>query len=103
MMSEANKKAVGGTHYKRNTTEAQEEHWDRMWRLYGRGWFVGNITKYAERYQFKNGWQDLIKLGHYYDKLMELEKAAANGTGPLPGSCSIEALPPFPSENPKRK
>lgn len=69
----ANDKQVGGTHYKKGG----EEHWDRQWRLYGRGYFVGCITKYVERYHEKNGLQDLQKAQHFLEKLVELETRAA--------------------------
>lgn len=69
----ANNKQVGGNHYKKGG----EEHWDRQWRLYGRGYFVGCITKYVERYHEKNGLEDLQKAAHFLEKLIELEKAAA--------------------------
>lgn len=68
-MSEANKTQVGGTHYK----TGGEEHWDRQWRLFGPGYFIGCITKYVERYQKKDGYQDLLKARHFLDKLIELE------------------------------
>ena len=42
-MPTANDKQIGGDHYKKGG----EEHWDRVWRLYGRGYFVGCITKYV--------------------------------------------------------
>jgi hypothetical protein len=67
----ANDKQVGGDHYKKGG----EEHWDRQWRLYGRGYFVGCITKYVERYHEKNGMQDLEKASHFLEKLMELERS----------------------------
>lgn len=70
----ANATQVGGDHYKRT---GGEEHWDRIWRLYGRGYFVACITKYAERYQLKNGLEDLRKVAHFTQKLIELETAAA--------------------------
>lgn len=66
----ANDIQVGGGHYK--ATEG-EQHWDRMYRLYGRGYFVGCITKYVERYRLKNGEEDLRKARHFLDKLIELE------------------------------
>jgi hypothetical protein len=69
-VAKANEKQVGGTHYKK---EGGEEHWDRVWRLYGRGYFIGCITKYLERYPEKNGIQDLQKAKHFLDKLIELE------------------------------
>jgi hypothetical protein len=68
-MSEADKIQVGGDHYK----TGGEEHWNRIWRLYGRGYFVGCITKYVERYHLKNGKQDLEKAQHFLQKLIELE------------------------------
>jgi hypothetical protein len=70
-MSKANDKQVGGTHYK---TIDGEQHWDRVYRMHGRGYFVGNITKYVERYHLKNGTEDLHKARHYLDKLIELEE-----------------------------
>lgn len=65
----ANERQIGGTHYKKGG----EEHWDRQWRLYGRGYFIGCITKYVERYHEKNGVQDLEKARHFIEKLIELE------------------------------
>lgn len=67
-MSAANERQVGGDHYKRGG----EEHWDRVYRLFGPGYFVGCITKYVERYQFKNGLEDLRKAEHFIQKLIEL-------------------------------
>ena len=65
----ANDRQVGGEHYRRGG----EQHWDRIWRLYGRGYFIGCITKYVERYQDKNGLEDLKKAQHFLEKLIELE------------------------------
>jgi len=64
----ANDRQVGGDHYK----IGGEEHWDRVYRLFGIGYFVGCITKYVERFDKKNGLQDLQKAGHYLQKLMEV-------------------------------
>jgi hypothetical protein len=69
----ANNRQIGGNHYKKGG----EEHWDRQWRLYGRGYFIGCITKYVERYHEKNGVQDLQKAQHFLDKLIELENQHA--------------------------
>ncbi len=74
---------VGGDHYK---NIPGEDHWNRMWRLFGPAWFVGNITKYSERYREKNGLEDLAKVVHYAAKLEELETAYATGTGVPPGT-----------------
>lgn len=67
----ANTKQVGGSHYQ----QGGEQHWDRIWRLYGAGYFVGCITKYLERYPRKNGIEDLKKAQHFLQKLIELEEA----------------------------
>ena len=74
----ANGRQVGGDHYHKTPGE---QHWDRVWRLYGRGYFVGNITKYLERYPEKGGLTDLEKARHYLDKLIELEREAVKQGG----------------------
>lgn len=71
--TKANDRQVGGEHYRKHGATG-EQHWDRIWRLYGHGYFIGCITKYVERYRDKNGIQDLEKARHYLDKLIELEK-----------------------------
>jgi len=73
----ANDRQIGGNHYRAAAAANGEQHWDRMWRLYREAWFVGNITKYVERYRNKDGLKDLHKARHYLDKLIELETAAA--------------------------
>ncbi len=74
-MSKANERQEGGNHYKKGG----EEHWDRMVRILGldqaRGYFIASSTKYIERYQWKNGIEDLKKARHFIDKLIELEEA----------------------------
>jgi len=65
----ANNKQIGGQHYK----VQGEQHWDRIYRLYGRGYFVGCATKYLERFHLKNGKEDLEKAIHFIEKLKELE------------------------------
>jgi len=85
----ANDKQVGGDHYKK--IEGGEEHWDRQWRMNGRGYFVGCITKYVERYPFKNGIQDLEKAKHFLEKLIELEKAEYTRKVDVMGS--FQAMP----------
>lgn len=67
----ANSEQVGGNHYK---VLRGEEHWDRVWRLFGSGYFIGCITKYVERYKSKNGIEDLQKARHFINKLIELEQ-----------------------------
>lgn len=63
-------KQVGGDHYRK---VPGEQHWTRVYRLFGPGYFVGCITKYVERYQVKNGKEDLEKALHFLNKLIELE------------------------------
>lgn len=65
-------------HYAQSEDKGCEQHWDRMWKLYREAWFVGNVTKYVERYRSKNGIDDLKKARHYLDKLIELEEAECN-------------------------
>jgi hypothetical protein len=65
----ANDKQVGGSHYNKDG----EQHWDRIYRLFGPGYFVGCATKYIERYHLKNGKEDLEKAIHFIQKLLELE------------------------------
>ncbi len=75
-MNTANDRQVAGNHYK---LADGEQHWDRQWRLHGRGYFVGCITKYIERYPLKGGVQDLEKAKHFLEKLIELESVAERG------------------------
>lgn len=75
----ANSRQVAGDHYKQADPTA-EEHWDRIWRTRGleggRGYFIGCITKYVERYDQKAGVTDLKKAIHYIQKLIELEETS---------------------------
>ena len=90
----ANDRQVGGDHYKDKQGQQDQQHWDRMWSLYREAWFVGNITKYVERYRKKDGLKDLLKARHYLDKLIELEeqdvlnRAAAFEVHPQKGEVS---------------
>ena len=68
----ANQRQVGGDHYK----VGGEEHWDRAARL-KLDYFQACITKYVERWDKKNGIQDLEKARHFLDKYLEIQKAAA--------------------------
>lgn len=71
----ANDRQVGGDHYKKHG-QTGEQHWDRQFRLFGPAYFIGCITKYVERYQDKNGIQDLEKAKHFIEKLIELEQGS---------------------------
>lgn len=88
----ANARQVGGSHYK----TGGEEHWDRQWRLFGPAYFIGQITKYVERYQTKNGVQDLEKAKHFLEKLIELELASCN-CGAKYNFTSVVHLPGCPA------
>lgn len=61
---------VGGDHYRK---VPGEQHWDRVYRLSGPGYFIGCATKYIERYRDKNGKEDLEKAIHFIQKLISLE------------------------------
>ncbi len=64
----------GGQHYA--SKNGCEEHWNRQWKRYREAWFVGNITKYIERYKEPTGkgLDDLYKARCYLDKLISLEE-----------------------------
>lgn len=95
----ANDRQIGGDHYKK-AGETGEEHWDRQYRLFGRGYFIGCSTKYIERAHLKNGRPDLEKAIHFIEKLLELEypEPASMGLPPPPAWANPEhaPLPSFP-------
>lgn len=62
------KTQVGGDHYKQ--FEIQPVEFITRNNL---GFIQGNIIKYICRYKFKNGKQDLEKIKHYIDLLIQLE------------------------------
>ena len=66
-MSEANKRQVGGDHYK----GPKIEHWDWSWEN-KHDPFQYQITKYVDRHHKKNGLQDLLKAKHFLEKYIEL-------------------------------
>lgn len=70
-MSEANKKQVGGEHYKQFTIQP----WDAIedWSL---GYLDGTVIKYVSRWKHKGGVEDLKKAKHFLEKLIELEEAS---------------------------
>jgi len=73
-MNEANKRQVGGDHYK----VGGEEHWDRAYRLnYDPFQYI--ITKWVERHKKKGGLQDLEKAKHALEKYIELIQADEDG------------------------
>ena len=61
---------VGGSHYKDAAIQPiQYIHANNL------DFIQGNIVKYITRFREKNGKQDLIKIKHYIDLLIELEYA----------------------------
>lgn len=66
-MSNANSRAVGGTHYK----GVEVEHWDYALFALDNRYLEGNITKYVARHRKKHGKIDLEKSKHYLQKLIE--------------------------------
>lgn len=75
----ANDTQIGGDHYRKHGSTG-EQHWDRQYRLFGPGYFIGCATKYIERYRDKNGKQDLEKALHFIQKLIELEYPEQSST-----------------------
>lgn len=74
MTPTANQHQVGGEHYRHKAVQP----WDYI-HANGIGYLAGNVIKYVSRYQQKNGLQDLEKAAHYLQKLIEEERAAAEG------------------------
>lgn len=70
-MSRANKRQVGGSHYK---TKTGLQHWDVV-TMFNLDYFQGNITKYLFRWREKNGLEDLYKAQHYLEKYIEEQEA----------------------------
>jgi hypothetical protein len=66
--TKANDEQVGGDHYKH---PGEEEHWDRAWRL-DYDCFQYIITKWVERWKFKDGLKDLRKAQHAIAKYIEV-------------------------------
>jgi hypothetical protein len=64
----ANKRQVGGGHYKKH---GALQPWDVV-AHFNMGFFEGNAFKYLVRYRDKGGVQDLEKAKHYIEKLLEL-------------------------------
>lgn len=59
---------VGGAHYKSLSIQPiQYIHANQL------GYCEANIVKYATRWRDKGGKQDLLKIKHYVDLLIELE------------------------------
>ncbi|WP_281952009.1 DUF3310 domain-containing protein [Nitrosophilus kaiyonis] len=61
-------KQIGGNHYIKHKIQV----WDIV-DEYNLDFYEGNILKYLLRYKDKNGVEDLKKMQHYLEKLIERE------------------------------
>lgn len=68
MESSAKDDQVGGDHYKSLAIQPAE-----FIHRNGLGYLEGNIVKYASRHRQKGGAQDIRKIIHYAELLLELE------------------------------
>lgn len=80
-MTKATDRQVGGDHYKSLPIQPGV-----FIRKNGIGWYEGNAIKYICRYKQKGGREDLLKVKHYIDLILEeLDKdGPTNNNGPEP-------------------
>jgi len=62
-------KQIGGRHYKSFKIQPAE-----FIHANGLPWIEGNVVKYICRWRVKNGIEDLKKIIHYIEMLIELEE-----------------------------
>lgn len=74
----ANERQVGGDHYM-----SEYQHWDLI-AEYDIGYLEGCASKYATRWQKKNGSEDVEKGVHYCDKLIEMREKGMKPSGYAP-------------------
>jgi hypothetical protein len=77
----ANDRQVGGDHYK---GYGDFQPWDAWW-YWNLNPFQAEIVAHAVRYREKSGIEDLRKVIHYAEKLIELETQRVQGTTLTPG------------------
>ena len=70
----ANNHQVGGTHYAKSVIQP----WDYI-NKNGLGYLEGNIVKYISRWRDKGGVEDLRKVVHYAEKLIEIAMEEKDG------------------------
>lgn len=70
---------VGGDHYRKGTIQPIE-----FIHANGLGYIEGAIVKYITRWREKGGLQDLEKIKHYVDLLIELEQRKSQTTPETP-------------------
>ena len=90
----AHKKQIGGDHYKRMAI--QPSHYIVRNKL---GWYEGNIVKYITRHSIKGGRQDVEKVIHYAELL--LEDQYDNSEGHRRGRETAEHIKKLNKENNK--
>ena len=76
----AHKKQIGGDHYKRMAI--QPSHYIVKNKL---GWYEGNIVKYITRHSIKGGKQDVEKVIHYAELLLEDQYIPKKSHGEIMG------------------
>lgn len=64
---------INPQHYKRLPKETIERIQDNLTEEEFKGYIKGNILKYLDRFEYKNGVEDLKKANWYLNKLIELE------------------------------
>jgi hypothetical protein len=65
---------INPQHYKSKSKETIERLQDNLTQGEFKGYLKGNILKYLDRYEHKNGVEDLSKAQWYLNQLIELEK-----------------------------
>jgi hypothetical protein len=73
-MASALDKQINGDHYKKKGAIQPIEYIHSN----GLGFIEGNVVKYISRWRDKNGTEDLEKIKHYIDLLIELEDNHGN-------------------------
>jgi hypothetical protein len=71
--NEYKKDNINPDHYKSKSKETIERLQDNLTQGEFKGYLKGNILKYLDRYEHKNGVEDLNKMQWYLNKLIELE------------------------------
>jgi predicted Rossmann fold nucleotide-binding protein DprA/Smf involved in DNA uptake len=71
--NEYKKDNINPDHYKSKSKETIERLQDNLTQGEFKGYLKGNILKYLDRYEHKNGVEDLSKAQWYLNKLIELE------------------------------
>ena len=68
---------INPSHYKNKPKETIERIKDNLTTEEFKGYLKGNILKYLDRYENKNGVEDLKKANWYLNKLIEIENGKA--------------------------